>query len=162
MNSITTWGNAQKVIKEKQLLPKFLKHLNKVVPLRLQDTVISPVVNYIFKPGLNAGELDFLTDKWLCIHITDFQHQHFFTVKQQVLKTSHKTQTADAVIKGNFNSFLLLISQQADPDTLFFKRQLQITGNTELALSVKNFLDTIEFDELPMPLRHALLMMANH
>ena len=48
--------DSEKVIKEKQLLPKFLKHLNKVVPLRLQDTVISPVVNYIFKPGLNAGE----------------------------------------------------------------------------------------------------------
>lgn len=40
-------------------------------------------------------------------------------------------------ISGNWREFLLLASRQEDPDTLFFRRRLQIDGDTELGLAVK-------------------------
>ena len=40
--------------------------------------------------------------------------------------------------------FLLLATRRADPDTLFFARRLQIEGDTEAGLRLKNILDAIE------------------
>ena len=42
---------------------------------------------------------------------------------------------------------LQLATQQVDPDTLFFRRKLLVTGDTELGLQLKNLLDTIELKE---------------
>jgi O2-independent ubiquinone biosynthesis accessory factor UbiT len=43
-----------------------------------------------------------------------------------------------------------------DPDTLFFQRRLVIEGDTELGLGVKNFLDGLDEERLPLPLQLAL------
>lgn len=37
-----------------------------------------------------------------------------------------------------------LVAREADPDTLFFNRRLVVEGDTEIALLVKNTLDTID------------------
>lgn len=63
---------------------------------------------------------------------------------------------ADATISGELREFLLLASRREDPDTLFFQRRLQINGDTELGLEVKNMLDTIDLDNLPTPLRKGM------
>ncbi|MGO2436765.1 MAG: ubiquinone anaerobic biosynthesis accessory factor UbiT, partial [Serratia proteamaculans] len=47
-----------------------------------------------------------------------------------------------------------------DPDTLFFQRRLQIEGDTELGLYVKNLMDAIELEAMPAPLRIGLLQLA--
>ena len=44
------------------------------------------------------------------------------------------------------------IAGQVDPDTLFFRRKLAIEGNTELGLTLKNFLDSQDPEQLiPAP-----------
>ena len=43
---------------------------------------------------------------------------------------------------------LQMLARQEDPDTLFFNRELEITGDTELGLIVKNMLDAIEWPQL--------------
>jgi predicted lipid carrier protein YhbT len=40
--------------------------------------------------------------------------------------------------------FLLLATRRADPDTLFFERRLDIEGDTETGLMLKNLLDAVE------------------
>lgn len=40
--------------------------------------------------------------------------------------------------------FAALAAREADPDTLFFNRRLVVEGDTEIALLVKNTLDTID------------------
>lgn len=40
--------------------------------------------------------------------------------------------------------YAALVAREADPDTLFFNRRLVVEGDTEIALLVKNTLDTIE------------------
>ena len=41
--------------------------------------------------------------------------------------------------------FLRMMLREEDPDTLFFKRKLQIEGDTELGLITKNLLDSVEW-----------------
>ena len=40
--------------------------------------------------------------------------------------------------------YLKLLRREEDPDTLFFNRRLDIEGDTELGLIVKNMLDSLE------------------
>ncbi|MBK6981930.1 MAG: SCP2 sterol-binding domain-containing protein [Betaproteobacteria bacterium] len=40
--------------------------------------------------------------------------------------------------------YAALAAREADPDTLFFNRRLVVEGDTEIALLVKNTLDTID------------------
>jgi predicted lipid carrier protein YhbT len=58
---------------------------------------------------------------------------------------------ADVTFRAALGTYLKLLSRQEDPDTLFFKRELAIEGDTELGLGVKNMLDAIEWPALPIP-----------
>ncbi|MDR2364889.1 MAG: SCP2 sterol-binding domain-containing protein [Zoogloeaceae bacterium] len=51
----------------------------------------------------------------------------------------------DVTFRGELHAYLRLLTRQDDPDTLFFKRQLSIEGDTELGLSIKNLLDAIDW-----------------
>jgi predicted lipid carrier protein YhbT len=53
----------------------------------------------------------------------------------------HLSFTADA------SAYLQLVSRQEDPDTLFFNRRLDIEGDTELGLRVKNMLDALDLGQ---------------
>ena len=50
----------------------------------------------------------------------------------------------------------LLASRLEDADTLFFHRRLELTGDVELGLAVRNLLDQLPWDSLPLGLRIAL------
>ncbi|MDR3159380.1 MAG: SCP2 sterol-binding domain-containing protein [Zoogloeaceae bacterium] len=60
----------------------------------------------------------------------------------------------DVTFRGELHAYLRLLTRQDDPDTLFFKRQLSIEGDTELGLAIKNLLDAIDW---PPPLLARLL-----
>ena len=57
----------------------------------------------------------------------------------------------DDEFQGDSKAFLKLASQEEDPDTLFFQRSLMIEDDTELGLGVKNLLDSLEMEQLPIP-----------
>lgn len=59
----------------------------------------------------------------------------------------------DLAFAANLSAYLQLLARQEDPDTLFFNRELEITGDTELGLLVKNMLDAVEWPKLPATLR---------
>jgi predicted lipid carrier protein YhbT len=59
----------------------------------------------------------------------------------------------DLAFAANLSAYLQLLARQEDPDTLFFNRELEITGDTELGLLVKNMLDAVEWPKLPAMLR---------
>ncbi|MDR2112578.1 MAG: SCP2 sterol-binding domain-containing protein [Candidatus Accumulibacter sp.] len=54
-------------------------------------------------------------------------------------------ETPDLVFRANLSAFLRIAARQEDPDTLFFNRALDIEGDTELGLIVKNMLDAVEW-----------------
>ncbi len=57
---------------------------------------------------------------------------------------------ADLVFSASLSAYLQLLARQEDPDTLFFNRDLEITGDTELGLIVKNMLDAVEWPTFPV------------
>jgi predicted lipid carrier protein YhbT len=63
---------------------------------------------------------------------------------------------AEALVRGEVTDLLLLASRLEDADTLFFHRRLQLTGDVELGLLVRNLLDRLPWETLPRPLQAAL------
>lgn len=61
----------------------------------------------------------------------------------------HAGREPDLAFAANLAAYLQLLARQEDPDTLFFNRELEITGDTELGLLVKNMLDAVEWHTLP-------------
>jgi hypothetical protein len=61
----------------------------------------------------------------------------------------HAGREPDLAFAANLAAYLQLLARQEDPDTLFFNRELEITGDTELGLLVKNMLDAVEWPTLP-------------
>lgn len=51
---------------------------------------------------------------------------------------------AALTLSASVRDFHALLNGSADADTLFFQRRLQIRGDTELGLEVKNWLDATE------------------
>ncbi|MDQ8022810.1 MAG: SCP2 sterol-binding domain-containing protein [Moraxellaceae bacterium] len=50
----------------------------------------------------------------------------------------------DVCFRATAANLLALLTRREDPDTLFFQRRLRIEGDTELGLTLKNQLDSIE------------------
>ncbi|MGE3772947.1 MAG: SCP2 domain-containing protein [Gammaproteobacteria bacterium] len=62
-------------------------------------------------------------------------------------------------IRASAWDYAQLVAQNADPDTLFFNRRLLMEGDTEIALLVKNTLDTLEIPRTRRVLRRALRLL---
>lgn len=58
------------------------------------------------------------------------------------------TGAPDIAFSADLSTYLQLLARQEDPDTLFFSRALEITGDTELGLLIKNMLDAVEWPSL--------------
>ena len=56
----------------------------------------------------------------------------------------HVTIEPDVVMSGNFSVLLDLFFGRVDPDTVFFSRKLEITGDTAAAIYFKNILASLE------------------
>jgi predicted lipid carrier protein YhbT len=139
-----------------QLTPKLAQLPVKLTPKTLQEKAAEFAINQLLAEPLADDEMDFLAGKWLEIKVTDLQQSWFFTVLDNKISASAQPQVADVCISGNLNAFALMSAQVADPDTLFFRRDLLIEGSTELGLEIKNLLDTVELDNMPALLRQPL------
>ena len=135
-------------------LPRILIKPVSYTPFILQRLLVEAALGHAFQEAIQDGDFDFLQGKYLQVEIRDVKLCWYFSFNgRRLLVTRHAR--ADATISGELREFLLLASRQEDPDTLFFQRRLQINGDTELGLEVKNMLDTIDLDNLPKPLRLA-------
>ena len=111
--------------------------------------VMATMLNRDLKEYLEDGELEILEGKTLRVEVKDAGLGYSLTCDNDRLTPSD--QTADVIMSGNVHDFLLMLTRREDPDTLFFQRRLSIQGDTELGLGVKNFLDSLDWDSLPLP-----------
>ncbi|HBM90540.1 MAG TPA: hypothetical protein DD400_01485 [Rhodospirillaceae bacterium] len=58
----------------------------------------------------------------------------------------NEREQADACISGSLESLIDMLEGRADGDTLFFARELHITGDTALIVALRNTLDREEID----------------
>jgi predicted lipid carrier protein YhbT len=112
---------------------------------------IVTVLNRVFAVALQEGELDFLQDRTVYIHVHDMRLAFRITLAKGGLVPGRTENTPDLTITGSLHAFLLLATRHEDSDTLFFQRRLHTEGNTELGLEVKNFLDGLDVESLWLP-----------
>jgi len=103
----------------------------------------------MFATPLEAGELGFLSQRVMNVFVTDAELRFSVKLDEGKLHAGNAVAEADVTIEGTVYTFLLLAARKEDADTLFFRRQLKTSGDTELGLYVKNFLDGLEPETLP-------------
>jgi predicted lipid carrier protein YhbT len=126
------------------------------IPYPVQKRVLSLVLNEAFREPLQHGELDFLEDAKVRIRVSDLCVDWLIRVGSDKFTPLDRSLREDVSISGESWDFILLATRQADPDTLFFQRRIRIEGDTELGLGIKNTMDSMDWDDLPLPLRRLL------
>jgi len=119
------------------------------VPFVVQRVALQQALNRCLAEPIKDGEFDVLRGRWLCLRIPDLGLTWYLTRSLYGLQIA-ETAKADVTIRGNWREFLLLASRQEDPDTLFFRRRLVIEGDTELGLTLKNLIDSLDPEVLPV------------
>ncbi len=140
----------------KQNAPRLFALPLKVLPFGPQRAIAQKIFQSIFAEALQEGDFDFLQQQWLCIEIEDLDLRWYFSVDRHRRMLIENQGSDQATIKGSWKAFLELAARQSDPDTLFFQRQLMITGDTDLCHGVKNLLDGIELGEKGLRLQRGL------
>ena len=128
----------------------------RVIPYSAQKPLLSVVLNQAFREPLQHGELNFLEGAKVRIKVTDLCIDWLISVGGDKFTPIEREMEDDVCISGESPDFILLATRQADPDTLFFQRKIRIEGDTELGLGVKNTMDSMDWEDLPMPLRRLL------
>ncbi|MEI6894119.1 MAG: SCP2 sterol-binding domain-containing protein [Colwellia sp.] len=141
-----------------KLAPKILQPSLHILPFSAQKSLLLSALNTIFKDAIIDGDFEFLQGKWLKISITDLQVNWWLSFdKNQLIMASSKDNIIEEVsFSANGDDLILIAGRKQDPDTLFFQRRLKIEGDTELGLEVKNLIDAIDIEQLPMTL-HSLV-----
>lgn len=134
--------------------PRFWKRLLTMVPPPLQRTMLETVLKRALSVPLENGLLDRIQHRRLGIEVSDLGLYWVLELHQGRLRTSRDE--AEATVCGTATNLLLLASRLEDADTLFFQRKLMLTGDTELGLTVRNLLDRLPWEEVPLSLRIAL------
>lgn len=133
----------------------------KYLPKRLQLKAAEKACNRLLQEQLVEGELDFLEGVTLRLQIKDVGFDWAITKVANQLRFSKGFDGAETTFAGNSKELLLMASRREDPDTLFFQRRLSIEGDTELGLEVKNLIDSVDMDEMPTIVNHALTLSAD-
>lgn len=132
----------------------------KLAPFALKRQVLEQVLSWQFRQALAEGELEFLEGRWLSIEVRDIGLRWYTSVENEQLVVRESAE-ADVSFSADASDLLMIAARKQDPDTLFFQRRLVIEGDTELGLYVKNLMDAIELEQMPKPLRVALLQLAD-
>lgn len=132
-------------------LPAFIASVGRKLPQWPHALVLVASLNAALKMNLlPADDLAALDDKLFRISVLDTGGEASFTYRNGVFRPVFRTdRAADLAFAANLSAYLQLLARQEDPDTLFFNRDLEITGDTELGLIVKNMLDAVEWPSLP-------------
>ncbi|MFV0371558.1 MAG: SCP2 domain-containing protein [Azonexus sp.] len=139
-------------------LPPFIARLGQKLPQWPHSLMLAGALNAALKLKLlPESELALLEDKLFRVRVLDTGGEASYTFRNGLFRpVLQAAREPDLAFAANLSAYLQLLARQEDPDTLFFNRELEITGDTELGLIVKNMLDAVEWPSLPqLPLlRH--------
>lgn len=139
-------------------LPTFVANLGQKLPQWPHALVMVGALNAALKMNLlPESELLLLEDKVFRVRVLDTGGEASYTYRNGLFRPLFRPEREpDLAFEANLSAYLQLLARQEDPDTLFFNRELEITGDTELGLIVKNMLDAVEWPKFSarLPLFH--------
>jgi predicted lipid carrier protein YhbT len=132
-------------------LPAFVASLGHRLPQWPHTLALVAGLNAALKMKLlPEAELSLLEGKLFRVRINDTGGEASYTYRDGMFRPLFRPgREPDLAFAANLSAYLQLLARQEDPDTLFFNRELEITGDTELGLIVKNMLDAVEWPSLP-------------
>ena len=132
-------------------LPGFVAALGQKLPQWPHGLALVAGLNAALKMKLlPESGLTALADKLFCVQVLDTGGTAHFTYRGGLFRPVFRAERdPDLAFAAHLSAYLQLLARQEDPDTLFFNRELEITGDTELGLMVKNMLDAVEWPNLP-------------
>lgn len=132
-------------------LPGFVASLGQKLPQWPHSLALVAGLNAALKMKLlPQSELALLEGKLFRVRVLDTGGEASYTYSNGLFRPVFTPQREpDLAFAAHLSAYLQLLSRQEDPDTLFFNRELEITGDTELGLIVKNMLDAVEWPTLP-------------
>lgn len=133
----------------------------KLVPFGLQSMLLERIFEHLFRDAFQRGELAFLQRRWARIRMLDAGFVWSVSCGVRGLVIARDQFVADVEFAGRLEDFLLLAARRVDPDTLFFQRRIQVTGDTDLGVGCKNLLDSIDEALMPRALRRLLAFAAD-
>lgn len=128
----------------------------RICPPPIQRHMLERILNRLLAAMIADGEFDFLAGRRLAIEVSDMRLRWVVTAGEDRLETVGGQEAADSTIRGRALEFVLLASRLEDPDTLFFQRRLEVTGDTSIGLTTRNLLDRMPIEDMPLPLRIVL------
>ena len=114
------------------------------------------LIDHVLAGPLAAGALDDLAGRRLGVEVTDLGLRWVAAIGKRRVEILGPDNEAESTVRGHITDLLLLASRLEDADTLFFQRRLQLTGDTELGLTVRNLLDQLPWETMPLGLRIVL------
>lgn len=135
-------------------LPAFVAELGRKLPQWPHALTMVAALNAALKLKLlPEDELQALEGKRFRVRVLDTGGEANYTFRHGLFRPVFQMQgEPDLAFAANLSAYLQLLSRQEDPDALFFNRELEITGDTELGLIVKNMLDAVEWPRLSIRL----------
>ncbi|QSX34746.1 SCP2 sterol-binding domain-containing protein [Shewanella avicenniae] len=126
-----------------------------VIPFTIKQLALTQLTQTLLKEALEQRCLDFMQGKWVAIEITDVQLKFELSYQNGRLIV-RPPQCPDVTFSARSDELLLIAAGKEDPDSLFFRRQLWIEGDTELGLQVKNLLSSLDPEKLSPIIRFGL------
>ncbi len=132
--------------------------LLRAIPPRWRARAALALLGRAVAPLGEGDTLEFLRGRRFGIEVSDLDLRWTLAWRDGRLRAC--VDPAEATVRGSLTDLLLLASRLEDADTLFFQRRLVLTGDTELGLTLRNVLDRLPWEQVPLGLRIALNRLA--
>ncbi|WP_373753033.1 ubiquinone anaerobic biosynthesis accessory factor UbiT [Neisseria weixii] len=134
------------------ILPQWLGKLVGKLPAKPPRVILVTALNTMLAKELLPADMSLFAGRKFEIDVLDAGVKIRFGANEEKFIADAFEGAPDLRLAANGVDFMRMIMREEDPDTLFFKRKLQIEGDTELGLITKNLLDSVDW-----PLSHWFL-----
>ncbi|WP_163932373.1 SCP2 domain-containing protein [Paraferrimonas sp. SM1919] len=141
--------------------PSVTKPIVQFMPFTIKQGIAKYFLNNLLKAPLEEGELEFLEGETLALEVADIGLSLSLGLVDEQWQIAPTNGTESVTFSADSQSLLLIASNKADPDTLFFKRKLMISGDTELGLEIKNLFLGLDPDCIPQTWQSSLHFAAD-
>ncbi len=124
---------------------KLLKLPLNLTPLWIEAIGMGAVMGAIVDGNKRFKErLKEIDNKVFLFEAVDLNKKFYLRIKDGDIKIiPHLAKEPDVVMKGETKVFFGLLLGKEDPDTVFFSRKLEISGDTAAAIHFKNILNSM-------------------
>jgi predicted lipid carrier protein YhbT len=131
-------------------LPAALARLVARLPATPPSVAWVTVLNQLMRRGVLPLDVSLLAGRRFEVRVLDLGLRLNFAADERQFIRDHGTGEPDLRFSAKLVDFARMMLREEDPDTLFFNRKLLIEGDTELGLTVKNLLDSVDWSRTPL------------